>query len=158
MSVLKSRRRESKAEFVNVTYDIYCETLTFMARLSNRYQRLLSADTMRMASLALDHAEMAQNTYVCDKATYELRETHLSEARAAVMALDVHMTQVWHAMMKNPQGCFTNTKGETKQPAEAVKILEKMAESLGEKIDRAKNLITKALESDRKRHKGYASI
>ena len=151
MSVLKSKRKESKAEFVNVADQIFSEVLAFMARLSNRYQRLLAQDTMRLASNVLDHAEMAQNIYIHDEQTYTLRRAHLLECRASLMALDVHMTHIWQAMMKNPQGCFTNTKGQTKSPSEATEILDKMAISLGEKIDKEKGMLTKLMQSDKER-------
>ena len=37
MSVLKSKRTESKAEFVNTANQIYVEALNFLTRLSARY-------------------------------------------------------------------------------------------------------------------------
>jgi len=151
MSVLKAKRHESKAEFVRVADDIFTETLAFMARMSNRYQRLLAEDTMRLASGVIDNAEMAQNICVRDRVSYEARRKHLIEAKASVMALDVHMSNIWKTMMTNPQGCFTNTKGQTKTPSEATEILDKMAVSLGEKIDRFKGMVEKVMQSDKKR-------
>lgn len=153
MSVLKSRRHESAAEYVNVADEIFAETMGFLLRLSLRYQRLLATDTMHAASEVLDHAEKANNIRITDRPTYEARIKHLAEARAAVMALDVHMYYVYSTIMQNPQGAFTDTKGNTKSPTEATRILGSMAESLGEKIDTCKNLITGVLESDRKKHK-----
>lgn len=152
MSVLKSKRHESTAEFVNVADQIFVETMGFLVRLSNRYQRLLAQDTIHAASLVLDHTEAAQNIRVTDKVSYGLRRSHLLEARSWVMALDVHMTHIFRLIMTNPQGCFTDTKGRTKPPAEAVKLLNNMAESLGEKIDKEKNLITALLQSDKERY------
>lgn len=67
------------------------------------------------------------------------------------MALDVHMSHVYEIMMKNPQGCFMNSKGDSLPPHEAEKRLEKMAQSLGEKIDSENNLIQKVISSDRER-------
>lgn len=51
MSVLKSKRSTSKAEYVNVANLIYTETVAFLTRLSARYARLLEA---RAALMALD--------------------------------------------------------------------------------------------------------
>ena len=153
MSVLKARRHESRAEFVNVADEIYVETLNFLSRLSNRYQRLLSRDTMHCASIVLDNAEQAQNIRITDNVSYELRKRHLLEARSGVMALDVHMTHIWQVLMLNPEGAFTDTKGRMKTEKEAIEILDKMAVSLGEKIDHEKNLLTKVLESDAKHYK-----
>ena len=39
MSVLKQKRAVSKAEFINVAYQIHVETLNFLTRLSARYAR-----------------------------------------------------------------------------------------------------------------------
>lgn len=153
MSVLKARRHESKAEFVNIADEIFAETMGFLARLSNRYQRLLAEDTMHLASLVLDHCECAQNIRICDQVTMNLRETHIVEARAKLMALDVHMSHIWLIITTNPQGCFTNTKGQTKTPKEALEILDKMAVSLGEKIDQEKNYLAKLLQTDKENYK-----
>lgn len=157
MSVLKSKRHESKAEYVNVACQIYEETMAFLARLSNRYQRLMATDTMRLASMVLDNSEMANAIRVADEVSFNARYTHLLEARAAVNALDVHMTHIWRLMMTNPQGCFTNTKGQTKSPSEAIGILDKMAESLGEKIDEFKKLLGGVMQADKKKLKSTQS-
>ena len=154
MSVLKAKRHESAAEYVNVADEIYTETMGFLARLSNRYQRLLAQDAMKLASNVLDHAEMANSIFVTDDISYEARRAHLIEARASVVALDVHMSHIWRLMMTNPQGCFTDTKGRIRTPSEAIAILEKMAVSLGEKIDKEKNLLSKVMSSDKEKHNG----
>ena len=44
VSVLKNKRRESKAEFVNTANSIYVETLAFLTRFSARYAQLQGAD------------------------------------------------------------------------------------------------------------------
>ena len=51
MSVLKSRRNESRAEFVNVAYAIFTETLQFLTKLSTRYSRLLSDQVIHVLKL-----------------------------------------------------------------------------------------------------------
>ena len=154
MSVLKAKRRESKAEFVNIADQIFTETLWFLARMSFRYQRLLAEDAMRLASEVLDHCEKAQNIRLsAERVNYEARLAHLLEARASVMALDVHLSHIWSILMLNPQGCFTNTKGVMKSAADCTKILDKVAEDLGEKIDKEKNMLTALLESDKKRYR-----
>ena len=152
MSVIKSRRHESKAEYVNVADDIYVETLNFLTRLSNRYQRLLAHDAMKLSSEVLDHAEKANNMRIVDDITFKARERHLIECRSSVMALDVHMTHIWRVLMLNPEGAFTDTKGRMKSPSEAIEKLDKFADSLGNKIDILKNMVGKVLESDRKKY------
>lgn len=151
MSVLKSKRHESTAEFVNVADQIFVETMGFLSRMSNRYQRLLAENTMNLASEVLDFAEKAQNIRITDEVTYKLRREYLEASRASVMALDVHMTHIWMILMTNPQGAFTNTKGETISSSNAKARLNGMADSLGDKIDKEKNLITGLLEADKKK-------
>lgn len=151
MSVLKMHRTESKAEFVNTANEIFKETLQFLSRLSSRYSRLLASDVIRLASEVLDNAEKANNIYPSDEKRLELRKVHLLEARAALMALDVHMAHCYEVMILNPQGCFSTASGKEVPPGEAVKRLDHMAQSLGEKIDKENNLLTNVLKSDRAR-------
>ena len=148
---MKNKRRESKAKFVNIANQIYLETLNFLSRLSNRYQRLIARDVIALASEVLDNCEKAQAIFPKDDIKIEKRYGHLLEARASLMALDVHMAHVYELMMTNPQGCFMNSKGETIPPAEAEKKLEDMSQSLGEKIDEENNLIQKVISSDKSR-------
>lgn len=127
------------------------ETLGFLSRLSNRYQRLIARDIIELASKVLDNCEEAQAIFPKDEIRKELRYKHLLEARAALMALDVHMSHVYELMLNNPQGCFMDSKGNSLPPSEAEKRLEKMAQSLGEKIDSENNLIQKVISSDKER-------
>ena len=122
--------------------------LTFVAKLSNRYQRFLGNDTMNMASKVLDEVSMANGIFPKDEITRKARMQHLIEARAALYALDTHMAYVWEAMLTNPEGCFTTTKGKTKTPEEAKAILNKMADSRGDKIDREVSLIKNGRNAD----------
>ncbi len=151
MSVLKIRRTESKAEYVSTANDIFKETLQFLTRLSARYSRLLAPDVIKLASEVLDNAEKANNIFPSDNVRKELRETHLLESRASLMALDVHLAHCYEVMMLNPQGCFTTTSGNDVPPSEAVKKLDAMAQSLGEKIDKENGLLTGVLKSDKQR-------
>lgn len=151
MSVLKMHRTESKAEFVNTANEIFKETLQFLSRLSSRYSRLLASDVIHLASEVLDNAEKANNIYPSDDTRRELRKVHLLEARAALMALDVHMAHCYEVMMLNPQGCFSTASGKEVPPGEAVKRLDHMAQSLGEKIDKENSLLTNVLKNDRAR-------
>ena len=99
----------------------------------------------------MDNCEEAQAIFPKDDIRKELRYKHLLEARAALMALDVHMSHVYELMTNNPQGCFMDSKGNCLSPSEAEKRLEKMAQSLGEKIDYENQLIQKVISSDKER-------
>ena len=81
----------------------------------------------------------------------ELRERHLLEARASLMALDVHLARVYSILIQNPQGCFTTASGNTVEPSKAIKRLDSMSQSLGEKIDDLNRMLTELLKSDKKR-------
>ena len=141
MSVLKSKRTTSKAEFVNTAHQIFVETLGFLTRLSARYSRLLAEPTAKLAGEVIDHAEKANSIFPSDPQRVELRKAHLLEARASLMALDVRLTHCYTLMSQNPQGCFSDGKGKSLPPSEAMEKLDRMAQSLGEKIDQENELL-----------------
>jgi hypothetical protein len=103
MSVLKSKRTESKAEYVNVANAIYIETINFLTRISARYSRLIAEPVAKLAGEVIDHAEMANSIYPSDDQRRQLRKAHLLEARASLMALDVRLTHCYLIMTQNPQ-------------------------------------------------------
>ena len=147
MSVLKEKRTVSKAEYVNTANQIYVETVGFLTRLSARYSRLIAEGTAQLAGEVMNHTEKANKIYPSDEQRKAQRKAHLLEALASLSALDVRLT---HAYL-NPQGCFTAPSGKTVPPKEAMDKLDRMAQSLGELIDRENTLLRNILESDRKR-------
>ena len=148
MSVLRAKRTTSKAEFVNTANAIYIETLNFLTRMSARYSRLLAEPVAKLAGEVIDHAEKANSIFPSDDQRRALRKEHLLEARASLMALDVRLTHCYMVMSQNPQGAFTtDSKGKNLQPAEATDKLDKMAKSLGEKIDQENELLKGALKA-----------
>ena len=151
MSVLKGKRNVSTAEYVKLASDIFDETLQFISRVSNRYVRLIGPDIMHLAGEVEDNCDAANRVNPKTKGQFEYRERHLLEALGATSALDVRMSKVYRIMMKNPQGCFTDTKGETLEASKAVQRLDTMAQSLGEKIDQEMKLIQGVLNSDQAR-------
>lgn len=151
MSVLKAHRSESKAEFINSASQIYIQTISFLSRLSSRYSRLVASQVANLAAEVLDNAEKANSIYPSDETRKELRKTHLLEARASLMALDVHLRHCYELMMTNPAGCFTTSSGNTIGSAEAKKKLDHMAQALGDLIDQENALLTNVLKSDKSR-------
>lgn len=151
MSVLKARRSESKAEFVNAANKIYILTIHFLSRLSARYSRLMATQVANLASEVLDHVEKANSIYPSDDMRKGLRKTHLLEARASLMALDVHLSHCYELMMTNPVGCFTTSSGKAVNASNAKRKLDHMAQELGELIDCENGLLTKVLKSDKVR-------
>ena len=151
MSVLRYRRKESKAEYINLAYQIYKETLQYLSRVSARYSRLIASDIMHLAASLLNNCEIANSIYPSDQVRVEMRERHLLEARGALMALDIQLAVAYDIMRMNPQGCFTTPSGNTVTPPEAMKKLDNLSQSLGEKIDRENGYLTNLLKSDKKR-------
>jgi len=151
MSVLKNKRRESKAEFVNIANQIYNETLAFISRLSARYARLIAQNIMNLASEVADNCEKGNAIFPSDDVKKELRERHFLEARASLMALDVHMARVYSILIENPQGAFSTASGKDIDKSKAVKRLDNITQSLGEKIDKLNHMLTELMRSDKKR-------
>ena len=137
MSVLKSKRTESKAEYVNVANAIYIETINFLTRISARYSRLIAEPVAKLAGEVIDHTEKANSIYPSD----DQRKAHLLEARASLMALDVRLTHCYLIMTQNPQGCFTTPSGKSVDAKKATERLDKMAQKLGELIDKENDLL-----------------
>lgn len=141
MSVLKSKRTESKAEYVNVANAIYIETINFLTRISARYSRLIAEPVAKLAGEVIDHTEKANSIYPSDDQRRQLRKAHLLEARASLMALDVRLTHCYLIMAQNPQGCFTTPSGKSVDAKKATERLDKMAQKLGELIDKENDLL-----------------
>ena len=151
LSVLKYKRNESKAEYLNTANQIYIETLRFLTRLSNRYSRLVSGNVIQLAAEVLNHVEKANSIYQSDDERKKLRKAHLLEARASLMALDVHLTHCYELISLNPEGCFETANGKPVKQSNAKQKINNMAESLGCLIDKENTMITNLLKSDKKR-------
>ena len=141
MSVLKQKRTTSKAEFINTANQIYVETLNFLTRLSARYSRLIAEPIAKLAGEIIDHAEKANSIFPSDNQRIEMRKAHLLEVRASLMALDVRLTHCYLIMTQNPQGCFTTPSGKSVDAKKATERLDKMAQKLGELIDKENDLL-----------------
>lgn len=153
MSVLKQRRTVSKAEFVNTANQIYIETLNFLTRLSARYARLVAEPTAKLAGEVKDLCEKANSIFPSDAQRVNLRTAHLLEARASLMALDSRLTDCYLIMNQNPEGCFTTSKGKAVPAGEAMEKLDRMAQSLGDLIDRENELLKGQIKSTGQRLK-----
>ena len=147
MSVLKQKRAVSKAEFINVAYQIHVETLNFLTRLSARYARMLQEPVAKLSGEVLDHAEKANSIFPSDPQRISIRKAHLLEARASLMALDVRLTLCYDVMSQNPEGAFTTSKGKSVSASDATAKLDKMAQSLGDLIDRENELLKGAVKA-----------
>ena len=95
----------------------------------------------KLAGEVIDHAEKANSIYPSDDQRRQLRKAHLLEARASLMALDVRLTHCYLIMTQNPQGCFTTPSGKSVDAKKATERLDKMAQKLGELIDKENDLL-----------------
>ena len=146
MSVLKSKRTVSGGEFVNVANEIYVQTIAFLTRLSARYSRLIAEPTADLAGEVMDYAEKANATFPKDDLSRSKRREFLLCANASLSALDVRLTHCYTIINQNPEGAFTTSKGKTVDGKEAITKIDKMAQTLGELIDREKDLLRGQLE------------
>lgn len=151
MSVLKEKRTVSKAEYVNTANKIYVRTVDFLSRLSARYSRLLAADVAHLAGEVMDNTEKANNIFPSSAQRKAIRTGHLLEARAALNALDVRLTHCYMILSLNPQGAFTDAHGNKVSSQTAMRLLDNMAQELGELIDEEGKLISGVMDSDRQR-------
>lgn len=147
MSVLKQKRTTSKAEFINTANQIYVETINFLTRLSARYSRLIAEPIAKLAGEIIDHAEKANSIFPSDQQRVSLRKAHLLEARASLMALDVRLIHVYLILNQNPEGAFTTSKGNAVKSQDAMEKLDKMAQNLGELIDKENELLKGAIKN-----------
>ena len=150
---MKQKRTTSKAEFVNTANQIYIETLNFLTRLSARYSRLVAEPTAKLAGEVKDFCEKANSIFPSDVQRVNLRTAHLLEARASLMALDSRLTDCYLIMNQNPEGCFTTSKGKAVPASEAMEKLDRMAQSLGDLIDRENELLKGQIKSTGQRLK-----
>lgn len=147
MSVLQSKRTTSRTEYINTAKDIYIETLTFLTKLSAKYSRLIANRIADLAGEVLDLCEKANQIYPSGEDNKRIRKEMLLNARASLMALDVRLTLCYEFMNRNPQGCFEKEISAST----AKEKISKMADKLGELLNKEKNLINAVIESDRKR-------
>lgn len=147
MSVLKNKRDISKVAFVSNALDIYAETINFLSRLSARYSRIMASDIARVAYEVFENAEKANAYYPSTPDRIAMRKHHLDASRASLMTLDASLALCYRTLNLNPSGAFTDVKGKSISSGEAQKRLDKMSQSLGDKINDELALLTGTLKS-----------
>ena len=151
MSVLKNKRRRSTAIFVNIADDIYTETMAFVLHLPKRYSGLLSNGVINLAMDIANYCEKANSIFPSGDIEKTMRKQYLIEAKASLSAIDVHLSRVYDILVKNPEGCFADSKGKILDSEKAMKKIDNMSQSLGEKIADLERILTSLLKSDAKR-------
>lgn len=147
MSVLKSKRNNSKTQFVSTAREIFIEVEKFRTKLSERYSRTYGNDIYRYARNVMLLCESASSIWVKDELTYNIRRTYLLRAIAGLRSLDVMMYFVYEVINENPQGCFrTSNSKKLISSAEAVRRIDNMSIKLGTLIDLEIGLLKSVLE------------
>ena len=123
------------------------ENLTWQAVPVHFNARMLQEPVAKLSGEVLDHAEKANSIFPSDPQRISIRKAHLLEARASLMALDVRLTLCYDVMSQNPEGAFTTSKGKSVSASDATAKLDKMAQSLGDLIDRENELLKGAVKS-----------
>lgn len=153
MSVLKSKRGESRAEFVYTAYSIYKHTLQFLTRLSARYARIMEMDISHAAFRLADNVFAGNAINVRDEEARLIRERHFLEAQGALSTLKTTMTICYEVLMMNPEGCFTNSKGKVLNSQEAAERIGSMSQEIGDLINKEDALLKGVLKSDKDRYR-----
>jgi len=141
MSVLKNKRNQSPMEYVTNGYAVEKYSIDFTKRLS----------TKRLAMLQSDLAYIANEIYPTNRAEYQVRRALLSVSTAVLHALDKRMADVYENLMVNPSDAFNRQNGKPIPQAEAVRILDKLADDLGNMIDKQDALLKGVRDSDKER-------
>lgn len=151
MSVLQRKRTTSKMEYVTNAYAIEKQSLDFVKRLTPRNARLYQDHVVKLAMLQSDIAYVANEIFATNKAEYQLRRLLHGVSMALLHALDKRMSDVYEALMDNPQDAFNRKNGKPIERAEAIAILDRMAEQLGCAIDFQDTLLKGIRDSDKER-------
>lgn len=96
---------------------------------------------MELASKIATETITANSIFPNSLQAVEMRRGHLLEAKAAIYALCAKLGLCYRTLMRNPQGAFTTANGRQLTSEEAVTKLDKMAQKLGEALNRELELI-----------------
>jgi len=153
MSVPYYKRHESKAEYVNAAYMLNNHVLELISRLSARYSRLLADDIKSLSVAVISECEQANSIVpstksVAFKQDMLQRRTHLLEARGKLLSLDVQLGICFEVLVNNPQGCFSNSHGDSLSADDAIKKLDKLSTDCGLAYEKLLNLLNGVIRSD----------
>ena len=151
MSVLKNKRYLSPMEFVTNGYEIEKHSLDFVKRLSVKNNRIYQEPVRKLAMLQADVAYIANEIYPTTRTEFLVRRILFGFSTAVLHALDKRMGDVYEVMMVNPSEAFNRKNGKPIPEAEATRILDNMAETLGGMIDNQDTLLKGIRESDKHR-------
>ena len=102
MAVLKSKRSESKMEFVEVARKLEAKVLSLCIRSPKRLTFFLTSEVMRLASAVHNEVRSANNTYPRNRHEAQLRRDHLTEGNNALMNLIPKLALLYDCLLENP--------------------------------------------------------
>lgn len=139
MAVLKSKRGESKMEFVETARKMEAKVLNLCIKSPKRYTYFVTSEIMRLASVVHNEVRSANNTYPRNKHEAQMRRDHLTEANNALMNLIPKLGLLYDALLENP---------------DAQKWCDGAISEIADLIASEKNLIraTKKADNDRYRN------
>lgn len=138
-------------EYVTNGYAVEKYSIDFTKRLSTKNARVYQNPVTRLAMLQSDLAYIANEIYPTNRAEYQVRRALLSMSMAILHALDKRMADVYENLMVNPSDAFNRQNGKPIPQAEAVRILDKLADDLGNMIDKQDALLKGVRDSDKER-------
>jgi hypothetical protein len=138
-------------EFVTNGYEIEKYSLDFVKRLSVKNNRIYQEPVRKLAMLQADVAYIANEIYPTTRTEFLVRRILFGFSTAVLHALDKRMGDVYEVMMVNPSEAFNRKNGKPIPEAEATRILDNMAETLGCMIDNQDALLKGVRESDKRR-------
>lgn len=103
MSVYKSKRGKSSAQFVETARQLEEHTLEQCLKVPKRYTFLLTQRIMGLASTVYEKVTSANSVYPVNQHEAQERRDYLIEANAALQALDRQLGILAGVLWKNPE-------------------------------------------------------
>lgn len=110
MSVYKSKRGESAAQFVETARQLEAHTLTQCLKVPKRYTFFLTTEIMRLASEVHNHVKAANSIFPGNQHEAQMRRDRLIEANNSLQCLVGKLGLLADVLKKNPQN-FKNLDG-----------------------------------------------
>jgi hypothetical protein len=102
MSVYKSKRTESAAQFVETARQLEIHTLAQCLKVPKRYTFFLSTEIMRLASEVYNHAKSANSIFPSNQHEVQMRRDKLTEANNSLQCLIGKLGLLADVLKKNP--------------------------------------------------------
>ena len=154
MSVLKSKRGESSAEFLELARKLQAETLDYALKLPKRLTFFLSTEIMRWGHEVYNNVKAGNSIFLAKKSDAEKRRDHWIEANNAIQVLDGKVSLAYDALMRNPERFAENEKDPEKR-AEKIRKgkarLDRATASLTALMNETASQIKKIKDSDASR-------